>query len=233
MTKCSPLPLMILPLMPSTELDLGTSLIPITGVMLLLRALIEGQYVQAAIYAPPVMLVTLGGCLLAIRWAIDQFNKESVLFRESERFDLRLWVTHLVRDRGPTPTVSEAIFGFVLIMLIQFFMSLALPPPRLGVFADLAARIFVSLVVVIALPALLMALGQQVDSAAYIRDKSHAHMVAAVGARQPGEKETLPGGALELAQKLRGKINHLHLRWKIDIESRAKKDGPEDLTSLH
>ena len=42
-------------------------------------------------------------------------------------------------------------------------------------------------------------------------DTSHAHMVASVGARQPGEKETLPGGALELAQKLRGKINHIHL----------------------
>lgn len=42
-------------------------------------------------------------------------------------------------------------------------------------------------------------------------DTCHAHMCAAVGARQPGEKETLPGGALELAQKLRGKINHLHL----------------------
>jgi len=42
-------------------------------------------------------------------------------------------------------------------------------------------------------------------------DTCHAHMVAAVGARQPGEKETLPGGALELAQKQRGKINHVHL----------------------
>jgi sugar phosphate isomerase/epimerase len=42
-------------------------------------------------------------------------------------------------------------------------------------------------------------------------DTCHAHMVAAVGARQPGEKETLPGGAIELAQRLRGKINHIHL----------------------
>ena len=42
-------------------------------------------------------------------------------------------------------------------------------------------------------------------------DTCHAHMVASVGARQPGEKETLPGGALELAQRLRGKINHIHL----------------------
>lgn len=42
-------------------------------------------------------------------------------------------------------------------------------------------------------------------------DTCHAHMVAAVGARQPGVKETLPGGALELARNLRGKINHIHL----------------------
>jgi sugar phosphate isomerase/epimerase len=42
-------------------------------------------------------------------------------------------------------------------------------------------------------------------------DSCHAHMVAAIGARQPGAKETLPGGAQELARKLRGKINHIHL----------------------
>ncbi|MCH7908774.1 MAG: sugar phosphate isomerase/epimerase [Candidatus Hydrogenedentes bacterium] len=42
-------------------------------------------------------------------------------------------------------------------------------------------------------------------------DTCHAEMVAGVGARQPGKKETLPGGCLELAQKLRGKINHIHL----------------------
>ena len=42
-------------------------------------------------------------------------------------------------------------------------------------------------------------------------DTCHAHMCAAVGARQPGQRETLPGGALELAQKLRGKIGHIHL----------------------
>lgn len=42
-------------------------------------------------------------------------------------------------------------------------------------------------------------------------DTCHAEMVAAKGARQPGKKEILAGGALELAQKLRGKINHIHL----------------------
>jgi sugar phosphate isomerase/epimerase len=57
-------------------------------------------------------------------------------------------------------------------------------------------------------------------------DTCHAHMVAAVGARQPGEKETLPGGALELAQKLRGKINHVHL---IDSDGTLH----DDETSTH
>lgn len=42
-------------------------------------------------------------------------------------------------------------------------------------------------------------------------DTCHAHMCAAVGARQPGAKETLPGGALELLTRLRGKIGHVHL----------------------
>jgi len=42
-------------------------------------------------------------------------------------------------------------------------------------------------------------------------DTCHAHIVAAVGARQPGQKETLPGGGLELLTRLRGKIGHVHL----------------------
>lgn len=42
-------------------------------------------------------------------------------------------------------------------------------------------------------------------------DTCNAHMCAAIGASQIGEKETLPGGALELLQSLKGKITHLHL----------------------
>lgn len=42
-------------------------------------------------------------------------------------------------------------------------------------------------------------------------DTCHAHMCAAVAANQTGSKETLPGGALELLDKLKGKITHLHL----------------------
>ena len=39
----------------------------------------------------------------------------------------------------------------------------------------------------------------------------HAHLCAAVGANQIGDKETLVGGAFELLQNLKGKITHLHL----------------------
>ena len=42
-------------------------------------------------------------------------------------------------------------------------------------------------------------------------DTCHAHMVAAIGANQVGTKETLPGGAMELLEKLKGKITHVHL----------------------
>src|SRR5438445_9971350 len=42
-------------------------------------------------------------------------------------------------------------------------------------------------------------------------DTCHAHLCAAVGANQIGDKETLPGGELEWLHKLKGKITHIHL----------------------
>lgn len=57
-------------------------------------------------------------------------------------------------------------------------------------------------------------------------DTCHAHMVAAEGARQPEPRETLPGGAVELVRRLKGKINHVHL-----IDSDGTLHGDE--TSTH
>jgi sugar phosphate isomerase/epimerase len=42
-------------------------------------------------------------------------------------------------------------------------------------------------------------------------DTCHAHMCAAVGANHPGQKEILPGGELDLLERLRGKVTHIHL----------------------
>ncbi len=149
------LPLMMLPMLPAAELDLGTSLIPITGMMLLLRALIEGQYVEAIRFTLPVIGVTTVCCLLAIRWAIDQFNNESVLFRESERWSLGVWLRHMVRDRRETPSIAEAACCGVLLLLIRFFASSFVGMPTS--WDTFAASTLVSLIAFIAAPALLMA----------------------------------------------------------------------------
>jgi len=154
------MPLMMLPMSPGSELNLGNSLIPITGVVLLLRTLVEGNYADALPYVVPVCGVTLLCCLLAIRWAIYQFNQESVLFRESERLDLRRWAVHLVRDRQETPSLAEAFVCVALIYVIQFFTRLAISAqvPAHPDFRFLALLLFISQVVCIALPALLMAI---------------------------------------------------------------------------
>ncbi len=148
------MPLVILPMAPGVELDLGNSLIPVTGVVLLLRSMLEGNYLEALPYVPLVVVVTLCCCWMAIRWATSQFNTESVLFRESERWDISLWIKHLLRDREDTPSVSEAVFCGVLILLIRFFISFNLPLPHS--FRDFAAVAAVTQLVVVLTPALLM-----------------------------------------------------------------------------
>lgn len=149
------MPLSILPMAPGVELNLGNALIPITGVVLLLRAMLEGNYLLALPYIPIVGAVTLVCCGLAIRWATNQFNTESVLFREGERWDIGLWVKHLLRDRDATPSMSEAVSCGVLILMIRFFMNFALPIPES--FRDFAVLTAVTQLAVIATPALLMA----------------------------------------------------------------------------
>jgi len=148
------LPLVVLPMAPGVELNLGNSLVPVTGIMLLLRTLLEGEYLRALQYVGPVACVTLACCLAAVRWAVDQFNSESVLFRESERFDMGLWFKHLLRDREDTPSASEAVVCGLLILLVRFFMSFALPQP--GSFGDLIVLTLVTQLVVIGTPVMLM-----------------------------------------------------------------------------
>lgn len=148
------MPLVILPMAPGVELNVGNSLIPVTGIVLLLRSVLEGNYWEAFQYSPIVAAVTGAACLMSIRWAVEQFNSEAVLFRESERLDLVLWVRRLLRDRGPTPTASAAICCAVVILLVQFFMSMSLSMPAS---IDGLARMFlIPQLLVITPPVLLM-----------------------------------------------------------------------------
>jgi sodium transport system permease protein len=150
------MPLAVLPMAPGVELSLGNSLIPVTGVVLLLRSLLEGNYWPALQLLPVVVAVTLAACALAVRWAVDQFNSESVLFREGERLELGLWLRHLVRDRKPTPGAAAAVFCGVLILVIHFLLSATMSPA--GGLRGFAEAVIVPGLVAVALPALVMTL---------------------------------------------------------------------------
>ena len=117
------LPLIFATLAPGIKLDLFTSLVPITGVSLLLRALMQGDYDSARRFALPVLVPLMVYAAIALRWAVDQFRRESVLFREAERFDLKSWVVHLVRDRRPTPSGGAALACFAFMLTSAWFLS--------------------------------------------------------------------------------------------------------------
>jgi sodium transport system permease protein len=117
------MPLMFLTLMPGIELTLFTSLVPITGMSLLLRTLMQGRYDVALRFSLPVLLPTLVYAAVALRWAVDQFQSESVLFREAERFDLRDYLRHLVRDRESLPGPGQAILCFAIMLTSTWFVS--------------------------------------------------------------------------------------------------------------
>ncbi|MCH8045428.1 MAG: CPBP family intramembrane metalloprotease [Planctomycetes bacterium] len=149
------LPLTILPMTPTFELNLGNSLIPVAGMMLLMRETIQGNYGEAAKFIAPVLAVTLICCWFAVRWAIDQFNRESVLFSEGERVDVGIWIRHMLRDRGPTPTVLEALLCGVILLVIRFYAMSSMKPQ--DSFAGFAVSTAVIQIALIATPAMLMA----------------------------------------------------------------------------
>ncbi len=98
------------------------SVVPIANIALLLKGLLSTASQDAGLIylVPPVLIASFGYAAMALWWAVDQFNREDVLFRESEQFDIRLWIKHLLRDKEPLPTFSEAAFCFMLIMFLQF-----------------------------------------------------------------------------------------------------------------
>ena len=149
------LPLMMLSILPTTTLDLGTSFIPVTGMMLLLRNMIEGNHALVLQYAGPVLATTIVCCYLSVRWAVNQFNNENVLFRASEQFGIGIWFKQVLRDRQLKPSVGQAILCLIMILIIKFFMGMAVSAPQS--WADFAKQIFVVQVATIAVPTILMA----------------------------------------------------------------------------
>ena len=149
------LPLAVLPMSPGVELNLGNALIPVSGLVLLLKTLLEGSYLQALRFLPVVLAVTLAACWLAVRWAVEQFNTESVLFRESERFAVGLWFKRLRRDRAATPSAAEGLACGVLILVLVFVFRSSIGMP--ADFAGFARIHFATQIAVFLTPAVLMA----------------------------------------------------------------------------
>ncbi len=122
----------MLPMLPGVTLSVGTSIVPVTGAVLLSRSLIEGQYHEALIHLPFVVAVTAMACLLAIRWAVRQFESETVMFRENERFDFNTWIRQVWRDRGSTASAAEAILCGMMILVALFFGRMIAGEPNLA-----------------------------------------------------------------------------------------------------
>ncbi|QEG23426.1 ABC transporter permease subunit/CPBP intramembrane protease [Mariniblastus fucicola] len=152
------MPLMMVPMLPGARLDLGTSLIPVSGLMLLLRGLIEGQYAEVLPYAAPVCMVTFTCCYLAIRWVVRQFNSESVLFRASEKFAIGAWLQQVMRDRHDLPSVGNAFLLGVMVLVLGFFVQLAVGSSMPVNWLDLVKTILIVLIATIGMPAILMAM---------------------------------------------------------------------------
>jgi sodium transport system permease protein len=137
------MPLIFLTLAPGVELNAFYSLVPVTGVALLMQRLMTASTLDQVpwLYFIPVLGPIGIYSWLALRWAIEQFQREEVLFREAERWDWGLWLKRLFRDKEPLPTVGQALFCFVLLLALRWVslgVGTGLPPEVHAVVAALA-----------------------------------------------------------------------------------------------
>ena len=153
--------LMMFSLNPAVELTPFYSVLPVVGPSLLLKALILGSAPGGTLpfFAVAVTISSICYSLLALWWAIEQFQREDVLFRDAERFDLRLWFRHLLRKKEEVPSFSEALFCFVLVLMLQFASFNVMRDKLLDAQSDTTALKLqmIYLLATVATPALMMA----------------------------------------------------------------------------
>jgi len=148
------MPLIFLTLAPGVELNPFYSMVPVTGVALLLQKLMAVKPPANDLwgYFVPVLAPMVVYSWLALRWAIEQFQREEVLFREAERLDLKLWLRRLFREKEALPSAGQALFCFGLIFGLHWL--------TLGVGARTSIVTFSAIryLAFVAAPALFMAL---------------------------------------------------------------------------
>ncbi len=114
--------LTVLCISPAYEITPSLSILPVAGPALLLKALLGGgaPIGKLSVYFLPVICSSIFYSVVALSWAISLFDREEVLFRQAERFDLGLWIKHILRDKDPIPSKSEAAICFAIMLLAQF-----------------------------------------------------------------------------------------------------------------
>lgn len=148
------MPLIFLTLAPGVQLNPFYSLVPVTGVALLMQKLMTVTTLDQVpwLYFIPVLAPLALYSFLALRWAIDQFQREEVLFREAERLDFLLWLRRLFREKPATPSPGQALFCFGLILGLRWLTA------GLGKDLPLMVHSGVTLLGLVAAPALFMPL---------------------------------------------------------------------------
>jgi sodium transport system permease protein len=147
------MPLIFLTLAPGVELNPFYSLVPVTGVALLMQRLMTVSLEQVPwLYFVPVLAPIVLYSGLALHWAIEQFKREEVLFREAERLEIGLWLRRLFREKEPLPSVGQAFFCFALIVGLGWLAPVSITQASL---INGAATTYLAFV---AAPPLLMAL---------------------------------------------------------------------------
>jgi sodium transport system permease protein len=150
------MPLVILPVLNGMELNLGTALIPVTGMFLLVRTLVEQHYLHGLMHMPFVAGVTAGCCWMAMRWAKHQFEHEQVLFRADDQGGLGTWVRRMMHDRQETPSPALSFSCGMGVLMLLFFarMTMSKPPTE---WQAVAVTILAPQLGLVLFPALLLA----------------------------------------------------------------------------
>jgi sodium transport system permease protein len=149
------MPLVLLPVTAGVELSWGTSLIPLSGVVLVLKSFLSGQIEQGWIYLFPALGVTLALCALSLCWAVRQFHSENILFREAEVISLPLLLRRMWWQRGIRVPPGQALLAAFAILVIKMIWSLRAPMPES--FQAFARMQLAAQLLAFALPAILLA----------------------------------------------------------------------------
>jgi sodium transport system permease protein len=139
---------------PGAELSPFYSVVPVTGAALLLQDLMTAPSPDRIpwLYIAPVLLPMGAYCYLALNWAIQQFKREEVLFREAERLDLGLMVRRVFREKEPLPSAAMAMTLFGMLLAFGWLLRTS------GTAAHLLAVTAVHQLAFVATPALMMGL---------------------------------------------------------------------------